>query len=196
MKFKIDSKIFEKFQGLCVGIVIAKGLNNAGLPEGIEAQLRVHEAQIRARLNAETLSQEPRIACWRAAYSAFGGKPKENRSSVENLYRLVLKGGELRHINKLVDLYNLVSLKHMVPVPEQGASTSIRSNWKSLNHCPYICVIIWLWMPHLWRLMPKGANLKPVKSFAINMPLFSIYWAICDVFEPGAAHMSRIFSPG
>src|SRR3989338_6666059 len=116
MKFKIDSKIFEKFQGLCVGIVIAKGLNNAGLPEGIEAQLSVHEAQIRARLNAEMLSQEPRIACWRAAYSAFGGKPKENRSSVENLYRLVLKGGELRHINKLVDLYNLVSLKHMVPV--------------------------------------------------------------------------------
>ncbi|MDO8339430.1 MAG: phenylalanine--tRNA ligase beta subunit-related protein [Candidatus Burarchaeum sp.] len=116
MKFKIDGRIFEKFPGLCIGVVVAKGLDNAGVPEGIEAQLREQEAQIRAKLNAETLSQEPKIACWRAAYSAFGGKPKENRSSVENLYKLVLKGGEVRHINKLVDLYNLVSLKHMVPV--------------------------------------------------------------------------------
>jgi len=116
MKFKIDSKLFEKFTGLTVGVVIAKGLDNSGVPVGIEAQLRAQEVQIRARLNSETLSQEPRINCWRTAYSAFGGKPKENRSSVENLYRLVLKGGEVRHINKLVDIYNLVSLKHMVPV--------------------------------------------------------------------------------
>ncbi len=116
MKFAIVPEIFKKFPGLHVGVVVAKGLNNAGVPEGIEAQLRAEEARIRAGLNTETLSQEPRIACWRAAYSAFGGKPKENRSSVENLYRMVLKGGEVRHINKLVDLYNLVSLKRMAPV--------------------------------------------------------------------------------
>ena len=115
-KFKIDRRIFEKFNGLAVGMVIAKGIDNSGLPEEIQTQLREQEARIRASLNSETLSQEPKINCWRAAYSAFGGKPKENRSSVENLYRLVLKGGELRHINKLVDIYNLISLKHMVPV--------------------------------------------------------------------------------
>ena len=45
----------------------------------------------------------------------FGAK-SEYRSSVENLYRLVLKGNELRNINPLVDIYNYISLKYMLPV--------------------------------------------------------------------------------
>lgn len=53
---------------------------------------------------------------WRKAYSAFGAKPKEHKSSVENLYRLVLRGVNLRHINNIVDIYNFISLKHMLPV--------------------------------------------------------------------------------
>ena len=52
---------------------------------------------------------------WREAYKKFGAK-SESRSSVENLYRLVLKGNELRNINPLVDIYNYISLKYMLPV--------------------------------------------------------------------------------
>jgi len=35
---------------------------------------------------------------------------------VESLYRMTLEGRDLRPINKLVDIYNCVSLMHMVPV--------------------------------------------------------------------------------
>jgi lysyl-tRNA synthetase class 2 len=50
------------------------------------------------------------------AYSAFGAKPKKYLSSVESLYRMVLKGVDLRHINTIVDVYNFISIKHMVPI--------------------------------------------------------------------------------
>src|SRR3989338_4863454 len=116
MRFKIDHKIFEKFPGLTIGVVICKNLDNSGIQEEIQKEIRRQENNIRAKYNTETLSQTPKIDVWRKTYSAFGAKPKENKSSVENLYRLVLQGVNLRHINKLVDLYNLVSLKHMVPV--------------------------------------------------------------------------------
>jgi len=116
MKLRIDDAIFKKFPGLEIGAVAAKGVGNSGADEGIMARMREEEQRIRADFNPETLSQHPRIDAWRKAYSAFGGKPKENRSSVENLYRLVLKGGSVRHISKLVDIYNYVSLKHMLPV--------------------------------------------------------------------------------
>lgn len=116
MKFKINLKIFENFRGLNVGVLIIKGTNNHGISEEIINQIRGEERRIRSDYNAETLSQNPMIGSWRGAYAVFGGKPKENKSSVENLYRLVLKGTELRHINKLVDVYNLISLKFMVPV--------------------------------------------------------------------------------
>jgi lysyl-tRNA synthetase class 2 len=116
MKFKIDHKIFEKFPGLTTGVVICKNLNNSGTQEEVQKEIREQENNIKAKYNTETLSQTPKIDVWRKTYSAFGAKPKENKSSVENLYRLVLQGVNLRHINKLVDIYNFISLKHMVPV--------------------------------------------------------------------------------
>ena len=116
MRFKIDNKIFEKFQGLTIGVVICKNLNNSGNLEEVQKELRKIETDIKAKYNTETLSQNPKIGIWRKTYSAFGAKPKENKSSVENLYRLVLQGANLKHVNKLVDIYNLISLKNMVPV--------------------------------------------------------------------------------
>lgn len=116
MNFKIDRKIFERFPGLTIGFVICKDLDNSGNPEEIQKKIRNQENNIREKYSAETLSQTPKIDVWRKAYSSFGAKPKENKSSVENLYRLILRGINLRHINKLVDVYNLISLKHMVPI--------------------------------------------------------------------------------
>ena len=46
----------------------------------------------------------------------FDAKPKKYKSSVENLYRMILKGMKLRSINKIVDIYNFVSIMHMIPV--------------------------------------------------------------------------------
>ena len=116
MKFKIDQKIFEKFQGLHIGVVITKNTNNKGIIDEIQNKIREQEKEIKANHNTVTLSQNPKIDVWKKTYSAFGAKPKDHKSSVENLYRLILQGGNLRHINNLVDIYNFVSLKHMMPV--------------------------------------------------------------------------------
>ncbi len=116
MKFKIDPKIFEKFQGLNIGFLVAKGMDNTGVPEEIISQIKKLVIEVRSKYNQETLSQNPKIDVWRKAYTVFGGKPKENKPSVENLYRQVLRGGDVRHINKIVDRYNVMSLRHMLPV--------------------------------------------------------------------------------
>ncbi len=116
MKFIVDNAIFDKFPDLNIGVVAAKSIDNTGTNEEIIRLLREKETEIRQNLDAQTLPQNPKIDCWRKAYSSFGAKPKDNPSSVENLYRLVLKGADIRHINKVVDIYNLMSLKHMVPL--------------------------------------------------------------------------------
>ncbi len=116
MKFKIDSKMFEKFPDLNIGIVTVKGIVNTGSDEKIMNLIREKENQIRANFNTETLSQNPKIDAWRKAYSSFGAKPKKYKCSAENLYRMILQGIELRHINKIVDIYNYISIKHIIPV--------------------------------------------------------------------------------
>lgn len=115
MKFKIDASIFERFPGLNVGVVIAKGINNSGTNDEVIQLTREKEKEIRENYSTETLSQHSRIDSWRKAYSSFGAKPKKYKSSVESLYRMILKGVDLRPINKIVDVYNTISLKYMIP---------------------------------------------------------------------------------
>lgn len=115
MKLKIDAKIFEKFPELKLGAVTARNIDNHGVSDEIMQLIREKEREIRENYDTETLSQHPKINSWRGAYSSFGAKPKKYKSSVEGLYRMILKGLDLRHINKIVDLFNYISIKYMIP---------------------------------------------------------------------------------
>ena len=115
MKFKIDTRIFEKFPGLKIGVVTARDIDNHGFSDEIMQLIREKEREIRENYDTETLSQHPKIHSWREAYSSFGAKPKKYKSSVESLYRMILKELDLRHINNIVDLYNYISIKYMIP---------------------------------------------------------------------------------
>jgi lysyl-tRNA synthetase class 2 len=116
MKFKIDDKIFKQYPSLSIGIVVAKNIDNTGESLDVFSMLTEQSSSIKSQYNLETLKDVPKINAWREAYSTFGAKPKKYTCSVENLYRMILEGVNLRHINKVVDIYNYISLKHMVPI--------------------------------------------------------------------------------
>jgi DNA/RNA-binding domain of Phe-tRNA-synthetase-like protein len=115
VRLQIDREIFALFPGAQVAALRVRGADNRGGSAAVEQMLAEEQRRIRRELGAE-LGGEPRIACWRDAYRRFGANPKKHLSSVENLLRRVLAGGALAPINKLVDLYNLISLRYLVPV--------------------------------------------------------------------------------
>lgn len=116
MKLIVDQKIFEKFPGVLIGVVAVRGVDNSVDVLVIQEMLRQEEARIRGQYVKDKLSQEPKINAWRKAYAAFGVKSSDAKASVENLYRMILSGKEIRQINPLVDIYNYISLKYMMPV--------------------------------------------------------------------------------
>lgn len=116
MHLKVDPKIFEQYPGLVLGVLVLTGVNNSRQDDELNQQLASAQAKVRQDLAGVTLSEHPNVASWREAYRAFGVKAKQYPSSIENLLKRVLKGEELRSINPLVDLYNVVSLRHLVPV--------------------------------------------------------------------------------
>ncbi len=116
MKFSVHSEIFNRFPGLNLGMVVVSGMDNRGDSEDLHRKIREKEEEIQQNILSETLSLHPNIQAWRRAYAAFGAKPKKYSSSIESLYRMVLRGKELRSINSLVDIYNYVSLSHMIPL--------------------------------------------------------------------------------
>ena len=116
MQFKISNAVLEKFPTVQIGILTVKGIDNTETNQEILNLIKQEQERIRKEFEKKTLSENERIKCWREAFSLFGAKPKKYRCSVENLYRMTLDDIDLTHINKIVDLYNYISLKHMVPV--------------------------------------------------------------------------------
>ena len=115
MRLLVDPLLFERFPGALLGVAVARGIDNAGDPPAVAEQLREAQARVRGELAGTALAEHPRIAPWRAAYRLFGATPKKHHSSIEALLRRVLAGEELRRINPLVDLYNAISLNHLLP---------------------------------------------------------------------------------
>ena len=113
--YRIADEIFQRFPGYVRGVVVAHELANAPSPPALLDLLREAEASVRARVRADAVAEDARIKSWREAYRAFGAKPAEFRSSIEAMARRALKGDQLPSINALVDIGNLVSLRHLLP---------------------------------------------------------------------------------
>lgn len=113
--YSVSPQIFERFPGYIRGVVIAHDVTNGPSPPELIQLLREAEDSVRARLTLDKIAEEPRIRSWREAYRAFGAKPADFRSSVEAMARRVLRGDELPAINALVDIGNVISLRHLIP---------------------------------------------------------------------------------
>jgi DNA/RNA-binding domain of Phe-tRNA-synthetase-like protein len=113
--YTISDEVFAKFPGYTRGVVLAHGITNKESADELVTMLRSEEESLRRRVDAETLAQHPRIASWREAYRSFGAKPTKFRPSMEAMTRRVLRNEELPSINALVDIGNIVSLRHLAP---------------------------------------------------------------------------------
>ncbi len=115
MKFVIQKELVETFHPI-LGIIEAWGIDNSKFVGEVGAL--VEEVTVGVRNYFATLespSKHSFIAAWRQAYKKFGSDPHEYRCSAEALVRRVLKGESLPRINTLVDLYNYISLKYILP---------------------------------------------------------------------------------
>jgi DNA/RNA-binding domain of Phe-tRNA-synthetase-like protein len=109
--------ITNAFPDYRVAFVVAEGLAIASeRPAALDALIAEREAAARARWSGMELAQIPGIAAWRAAYKGFGIRQTRYRSSVERLVKNVLAGRTLARVNAFVDLYNAVSLAHVLPL--------------------------------------------------------------------------------
>ncbi len=86
----------------------------------------LRQAEEQQRVLVEKPAEHPHIAAWRLAYADFGLKPSKFPCSVEALLSRVVKDQELPIINTLVDLYNAVSIKHVIPIGGE--------DWDQLEH--------------------------------------------------------------
>ncbi|MEV6394795.1 phenylalanine--tRNA ligase beta subunit-related protein [Streptomyces sp. NPDC051907] len=95
-------------------LVVAEGLRPGPSDEISERLLADAERVARERFADTPLEDHPHIAAWREAFKAAGMKPQRTRPSADALLRRL--GDGLPRINRLTDIYNAVSIAHVVPL--------------------------------------------------------------------------------
>ncbi len=115
MRVSIESSLAARYPDYRMYTVVATGINNEGDNEELGAALAAAQQAIRSRFDLSRLKTDPRVEAWENAFREFGANPAVNKPSLAALLHRVLSGNEIPSINKVVDISNLVSLKHLVP---------------------------------------------------------------------------------
>lgn len=116
MRFSIAPRLFEIFPDLTIGVVVVKGLSNDRPCDEIETLLSETVEKVRKSFPVEKAQDHPRIRPWREAFARLGISGSKFPSSIESMARRILRGDPFPRINPLVDLYNSISLKYLVPM--------------------------------------------------------------------------------
>lgn len=110
----IDAGVQQRHPGYRALLMTAEGVKGGPSNAISDAALQSAQEHARTLLADQPLEQIPQIVEWREAYRSFGVKPRKARSSVESLFRRAADG--LPRIDVLTDLYNAVSVLHLVPI--------------------------------------------------------------------------------
>jgi len=116
MLFSIQKELFDLLPDLTIGMVVATGLDNTRPSGEIDQLLEQAVDALRKNFAGDKAQDHPRIKPWRTAFTKLGISGSKFPSSVESMARRVLKGDPFPKINPLVDLYNSLSLKYLIPM--------------------------------------------------------------------------------
>jgi len=123
MFFSIQKELFDILPDLTIGMVVALGVDNTSPSKEIDALLPQVIEVMKRDFKAGKAQDHPRIKPWRTAFSKLGISGSKFPSSIESMTRRILKGDPFPRINPLVDLYNSISLKYLVPMGGHNLDT-------------------------------------------------------------------------
>lgn len=115
MKYNIEG-IIEKYPRINIGVLVGTGLSINGTNPDLE-EYKSNSLKVATNLIAkDSITNHPYIASMRNLYRTFGTKPADYHPSAEALVRRAIKTQQLPTINTAVDVYNAVSIRHLIPM--------------------------------------------------------------------------------
>ncbi len=116
----VDEPVRQRFPEYVAIVMFATGLQPGASSAHSESLLQAAESAALAKLGQIPPHELPEVAAWRDAFATFGVKPREARSSIEALLRRC--GKDLPRIDRLTDVYNAISITHLVPIGGEDLS--------------------------------------------------------------------------
>jgi len=114
VRFSVQEDVFADVAGLRLAV---GWLEIPRAPTKAEALSRIGPAwEAAAGVRAEPLASHPMLAPWRDVFRRLGLPARDYLPSVEALLRRARRGGPPLQVLPLVDAYNAISLRWLVPV--------------------------------------------------------------------------------
>lgn len=110
-EIEIDKKLFEVYPEIQLGLLHFRTEVKPADEKFWNYMKEEVLPQVRSAIEGKEWSEIPGVKGSRAVYKAFGRNPGRYRVSSEALLRRVRRGDELYHINSVVDVNNLISVK-------------------------------------------------------------------------------------
>ncbi|MBK9180412.1 MAG: hypothetical protein IPM45_12795 [Acidimicrobiales bacterium] len=111
-----DPAVLERFPSTRAGAAVLGGVGNGPTAAGLLAAFRAEQEAALGRLADRPVSDLASIVAWRRTFTAFGVAPTRYRNAAEALLRRLTKAGDIPTLGTLVDLGNLLSVRHALPV--------------------------------------------------------------------------------
>jgi len=108
MEFKVEKAVLDA--GVKIVFVVIQGLDNSKESYEWHAHREVLLNDLLKRYKDIDVHQDPILEGFNLLHDHTGVKRRKNIPASENLIKLLQKHGSLTYINKVVDIYNLISL--------------------------------------------------------------------------------------
>jgi len=115
MKIEVAPEVFAMFPGYVRHVLVTRGADNSKESPELAGLLLEEQRRIRGDDTFGDLKDHPFIASWRDAFQAFGVNPNKCPPSIANLIKRVRSGKDLPYVNSLVAIFNVVSMRHVLP---------------------------------------------------------------------------------
>ncbi|MEW5804295.1 MAG: phenylalanine--tRNA ligase beta subunit-related protein [bacterium] len=115
MKIRIDQNLFRQFPDFCRGVVVANDMDNREEDKILMQELRDLEKRVYSDPSLKDYKNHLRITSWRKAFEKFGVNPNSQPPAIASLVKRALSGSPIPFINKLVTIFNIMSLENIVP---------------------------------------------------------------------------------
>jgi len=115
LRIQIAPEIFTSYPGYARHVLIAEEVDNSAQNAELSAMLIAAQEALRGDASFTDLAAHPRIASWRGVFEKFGTNPNRCPPSIANLIKRVRAGKDLPYINSLVCIFNIISMKYILP---------------------------------------------------------------------------------
>lgn len=117
MALVVEDSIYKQFPGLKLVVSYAEGIDNTVPVADLNNDYETTWSSVGESWKYDNAQSHPNIAAWRTAFREVLELPaRKHPSSIEALAKRAISGRSVVHINPLVDLYNKISIEHVVPV--------------------------------------------------------------------------------